>query len=1389
MIILRSKFYKIICLFSQLIFIISVSFAQIDELRFNRLSTSDGLASNGINDIIQDSHGFIWLATNNGLHRWDGYKIRIFLHDPNDSSTLSSSAANFLYEDSDNNIWIGAFREGLNRFNSIDESFTRYNIGNTNPEAHNQNIIAEICEDSDKNLWIGTDYGLLRFNRSTGQYSRFTADSNSINRKVLVKGVNDIRSMIKMNKNTLLIGTREAGLIEFDLIKETFKDSPFNVLELLKYPHDHFKSIRHIYRESEDVYWIAAYGHGLYRYEPHKDIVQNYRPDYDNNELTAEPLSVTLGMNSNVEIWLGTTKGLFKFNRKKGSFESFYHSSQNRQSISSSIINKVFIDQEDNLWIGTQNSGISFLPKWQKPFKSYDWNSEDTNSLGYGNVTEICEDNIGGIWSSSWGGGISYYDPTDKVYYRYSYDSNEPYHISSNSINSIFIDDENKVWIGSSQLELLDLETGSIQNIDFQVPEGKFKSVYLFCEGIRRDIWIGTKYTGFARFNREDESINYFYHDPDDSLSLSNDEITCIHQESSGTLWVGTMNGLNRLDNPYNESIEFKKYFNDSANPKSISYNLVEDLYQDRKGRLWVGTYRGLDLFDRKIDGFKHINIKVGSTNNIVKKILEDDHGNLWIRWGEKLVKYNPDTGYVRLYDERDSFLPAGVPGRWDEVLYIGKSGLIYYGGVNRFISFDPEKLKDNPNPPAIVFTDFQLQNKPVAIGENSPLKKSITATKVIELSHNENTFSFEFAALDYTNPKKNQYAYMMEGFDKDWIYTDASRRFATYTNLDPGEYIFRVKGSNNDGIWNQEGISIAVTILPPWWATTWAYAIYLLLALSIIYFTWKLQLKRIRIKNDYEMSKFEAKKLHEVDEMKSRFFANISHEFRTPLTLILGPVKELIKTEKETKKKEELKIVRRNADRLCGLVNQLLDLSKLEAGKMTLKTCEEDIVPFLKGLVRSFASLAERKKITLKINSEQDEIFAYIDVDIVEKIVINILSNAFKFTEEGKRIEVNIRIREGNAEIVISDGGIGIPKERLDNIFDRFYQVDGSHTRENEGTGIGLALTKELVELHKGEIEVKSEEGKGTTFTIKLPLGKKHLKSEEIYDEKKEDEKIITPVSEFIPEREEPEEKIDIKLFTEKEKPLLLIVEDNTDVRNYIKGYLDKEYRILEAKDGKEGLGKSFEHIPDLIISDVIMPKMDGFELCNLLKTDERTSHIPLILLTAKASGQDKIEGLETGADDYISKPFDAKELLVRVRNLIEQRKKIIEHFKKQEIFEISNIQIKSRDKKFISKAIEIINAHISDEDFDVSTLASEIGLSRVQLHRKLTALLGHSSSELIRIIKLTKAARLIKSNYGNITEIALEVGFNNPANFAKAFRAHFGVSPSDYKRNSSTS
>lgn len=758
--------------------------------------------------------------------------------------------------------------------------------------------------------------------------------------------------------------------------------------------------------------------------------------------------------------------------------------------------------------------------------------------------------------------------------------------------------------------------------------------------------------------------------------------------------------------------------------------------------------------------------------------MTSDDNGDLWIVTDNYLLRYNSKTNSFRKFGKADGL---DMDEFYIHLCCKSTSGKMFFGGNKGIVTFFPDEIKDNPFPPDVVITNLSLFNRPK---EKFEFEKDITELKVVELSYSQNDLHLEFVALHYSYPANNQYKYKLENFDNNWI--DAgTQRNATYTNLDPGEYEFKVIASNCDGIWNETGTSIKIIINPPIWATTWAYLLYALLTLALIYFFWKLNLRRIKAKHEYEMSKFEAEKLHEVDEMKSRFFANISHEFRTPLTLILGPAKDIIEKSKDNEAKQNAGLIKRSANRLFGLVNQLLDLSKLEAGKMKLETREIDIIPLLKGLVLSFSSLAERKKITLSFNTTEEKINVYLDRDKIEKIINNLLSNAFKFTPEGGKIDFTVTKQTNTLELRISDSGKGIAKDHLDKIFDRFYQIDRSYTREQEGTGIGLALTKELVELHKGKIKVESEEGKGTTFIVRIPLGRDHLKPEEIVGEKTET-LVQTPKEDFelVTETTNRKEKTDIDLLLETDKPLLLVVEDNSDVRKYIISHLEENYRIQEAVDGEDGLKEAFNHIPDLIISDVMMPKMDGFELCNKLKTDERTSHIPIIMLTAKATSQDKISGYETGADDYIMKPFDAAELKVRIKNLIEIRRRLQEKFTKADfVIKRGDIKINSLDEKFIGKLMIIIEKHIAEENFTIEEFESEIAMSKSQIYRKLKALTGKSPSRFVRSVRLLKAKKMISEHQATIAEIAYSTGFGSPAYFTRCFKEEFGYSPSEMK------
>jgi signal transduction histidine kinase/DNA-binding response OmpR family regulator len=919
-------------------------------------------------------------------------------------------------------------------------------------------------------------------------------------------------------------------------------------------------------------------------------------------------------------------------------------------------------------------------------------------------------------------------------------------------------------------------------------------------------LWLGTIGAGIAKFSITEETFIHFLHEPDRPNSLSNNYINIIYADPNSAdniLWIGTNSaGLNRFDVGKRA---FKTYEHSDSDPRSISDNYIWCIYKDHAGQLWIGTDAGgLNRFDVNRDEFVHFTERDGLANNSVMGILEDDSGCLWLSTLKGLSRFNPQTGQFRNYNKSD--------GLQDNEFYSfsylkTRDGHMFFGGINGFNLFHPDRLEENKRIPRTVLTRFQIYNETIKPGKKSPLTKTISEEREIILAHQQDVFTFEFSALDFTIPQKNKYAYQMEDINRDWIYSVANRRFVTYTKLPPGKYIFHVKGSNNDGIWDEEGTSIAIEILPPWWLSDLAYLVYLLIVIVFVVSGWRFKTKRLQLKHQVELDHLETEKLREIDRVKSNFFANISHEFRTPLTLIIGPLERWLSVTTDREKKRDMETMRRNAKRLEKLINQLLDLSKLDAGKIDLKYSSENIIMFIKGILMSFAPLADQKHIDLNLHTLEERIEVYIDPDKIEKIVSNLLSNALKFTPDGGEITVAINIiskysspissgekvpflpaREEPGEcleIAITNTGSGIPSAQINKIFDRFFQADNSKSLYLDGSGIGLALAKELVELHHGAIHAKCETSDDQTltiFTIHLPLGRDHLADDEIID--KSDYKLALYNEDDLEETSDnrPADSWDTDSLSGT-KPVVCVIEDNRDVQSYLGRSLAGEFNVCTANDGVEGFQICTTKIPDLVISDVMMPKMDGFELCEKLKSDERTSHIPVILLTARAADKDKINGLGKKADDYITKPFNTGELLIRIKNLIEQRRLLRERFRLEAIPGWKNTELNSPDRRFLNRILNILNENISDPDFNTSEFSRQAALSRVQLYRKLQALTNLSTSEFLRTHRLNHAAELLKKDNGkNIAQVAYESGFKSPAYFAVCFRQQFKISPSEY-------
>ena len=1371
-------------------------FPQNGEVKFEQLSVSQGLADNEVQAICQDSKGFMWFGTVAGLCRFDGYNFINYGHirfypgatiyeDKRGLLWLLTGKGGYLlrfdkisekfipyanvsqtalnvYEDQKGDIWIPTMNNGLAKYLPEKDSFKIYKNIPGNIQSLPHNTVHAVYEDKNGTFWIGCPNGLYRYEKTTDQFIPWKSEFKA-----------SVFSILEDRKGELWMGTSE-GLYRIDQSRVSYKTYEFSrdnkgkQIELL-----------YLYEDSKNRLWAGGYGIiSQFDRLNHKFII------YDYSEKVPIASRITWALHPIVEdnkgmIWIGINIFLASFNEKEQKFK-VYSDNFNQ----STAICSMYKDQFGVTWFGSMKDGVYRYDTSKKPFHNV-WKPLFSSFLRKNkldnSVSSLFKDEQDILWVGKQDGLIKL-DESKGFIQLYIHQPEDPYSLSHKGISFIAKDSPNTLWIGSfiGGLNKFDKTTGHSTHFMYDPDNPKslksntVESIIIDKEGV---LWV---LVGGAldKLNPEDGTFTHY------SDTTKDGWLNAIYEDKFGTMWVGQAKGLSVFDRA---SGTFKQLENNPTTPKLLINTLIYSFYEDNNENFWFCAGSGLVKLDRKSGIFTPIN---GSLPNKIIGILEDDHGTLWLLSNEGISTYNPSTGRVRNYDEADGVdLNASFFFPWLK----DNKGFMYFGGFNGLIKFHPDSIKDNPFIPPIVITSFKESNK------DFKLDSTISEKKIIELSYFENNISFEFAALNYSLPQKNQYAYKLEGLDNDWVYS-GTRRFASYPDLQPGNYIFRVKGSNNDGVWNEAGTSISLIITPPWWKTRLAYGSYGFLFLLSIYGIRRYEMSRLNLKQQVKMDEAVLKEKVEIDQMKSRFFANISHEFRTPLTLILGPAEKIISNTTDEDIKNDANIIKRNSRRVLQLINQLLELSKLESGKLKLEASRGNIVSFVKGVALSFESLSESKDITLKLESDKEFIELYFDKDKMLQIFTNLLSNAFKFTPEEGKIAVSVReIDNKEVEIKIKDSGIGIPPEEIPKLFDRFYQVDSSHTREYEGTGIGLALTKELVELHHGNIGVESKKqeahmsGTGwTEFTVKLPLGRDHLHEGEIINEVEksiENHLVVNQESHLIPIIPIKQSDIIRESLPEdgqEEKTIILIVEDNYDMREYIKESLDKNYLIEEAVNGEQGVRKAEKIIPDLIISDMMMPKMDGNELVRILKNDEKTSHIPIILLTAKAGYENKLQGLETGADDYLTKPFDLKELRVRVKNLIHIRKKLQEKYSK---FESLHPSIKEQkrsnmDEKFLARVGNVIDEHLSEEKFDVEQFCQEVAMSRTQLHRKLKALTGKPASLYIRSVKLARAKKMIENQQGNISEIAYSVGFSSPVYFTRCFKEEFGYPPSDLKK-----
>lgn len=1360
-----------------------LSFAQLRDIQFEHLTVEDGLSSNTIFSIIQDSRGFLWIGTYDGLNRYDGYEFKVYKNIPEDSTSISDNMIRALHEDKYGNIWIGCgWGGGLNKFDKSTEKFTRYLHDPNNSESISSNNIYSICSDTSGNLWIGTNGGGLNYfdfqSETFHHYKNDPANPYSLSSNSI--------SVVCVGRNGILwVGTSSSGLNKFHQQKKQFtvyktSDDPTGISG---------NYVTSIYEDRAGLLWISTQDGGLNKFDPNNNKFQRFTHDPKNSNSLSSNIAWIVFGDSEGLIWIGDYNGgLNLFDPGRGTFKLYNKSINDPRSLTDDVINSIYEDKSGIIWFGTWSGGLNKYDRKKEKFITYNQISGNSKSLIDNYVTAIFKDKDDELWVGT-ENGISRINEKVNRFMHFTNNPNDPGSISSNYIASICEDKEGYLWIATADagLNRFDKQKNKFQRFshDLNNPNSLLydKISQIFCDSYG-DLWIGFS-NGMDRLKKGDNRFIHYRNNPSNSKSLTSQLIYCFYEDKHQNLWIGThVDGLMMYDRKTDEFTFYKQDLNNLST--SLSHNAVSTICEDENGVLWIGTSgAGFNKFDRVKNQFKHYREKDGLANNLINGILSDNKGNLWISTGKGITRFNIKTETFTNYVPKDGLQGSDFNSR---VYFKNRDGEMYFGGTNGLNRFNPFDIIDNPFISPIYITDFQILHRPVAIGYDSVwgrtiLEKSIIETEILELDYDDNILSFEIAALDFHSPEKNQYEYMLVGFDKHWIRTDASHREITYTNLDPGKYTLRVKGSNNDGVWNEAGTSLKIIIRPPWWATWWSYILYGIVIALVFTGSTRIYLNRQRMSTQLKLEQEHAHKLEEVDKIKSNFYANISHEFRTPLMLILGPLEKIVPKVIDEDGKKQVSLIKGNARRLLTLINQLLDLAKLEAGRLKLNTTLGNISQFIKGLALEFEAIAEQRDISLKLIIEKDMIEAYFDKEKLEKIITNLMSNAFKFTPAGGRITVKVSESPSNyVEIIIRDSGIGIPKSELTKIFDRFYQVDGSHTREHEGTGIGLALTKELVELHNGQIFVDSVEGHWTEVKITLPLGRDHLRDDEIITAEDFKTHKIDGIDEYVKTDGETEDLLSEQLI---DKTIVLIVEDNADVREFIKDALKDTFYIEEASNGEQGLRKAEKLIPDLIVSDIMMPKMDGYEMMRQLKLNDKTSHIPIILLTAKSDKDSKLQGLGLGADDYLIKPFDSEELLARIKNLIETRRFLQEKFgsgttilQKPEKEKLSCL-----DEQFLNRVMMVIDEHLAEENFSIEEFGKDVGMSRSQIHRKLKALTGKSTSVYLRTVRLAKAKEMIEQKKGTISEISYWVGFASPAYFSRCFKDEFGYTPSEVK------
>jgi signal transduction histidine kinase/ligand-binding sensor domain-containing protein/DNA-binding response OmpR family regulator len=1337
----------------------------IKRIRFEQFPNDLNFSQNSINCVLQDHNGFLWVGTWSGLIRYNGYATTVY-HAGGQSGKLKSNQISALYEDSRNNLWVGTIRGGLYLYKQDQKRFIEFASTDKANSLLNNNIRA-IQEDKDGNLWVGTEGGLSVLTKGDSIFHNFKFSAGS------AQGLPDnfIADLFLSSSGKLWIGTGK-GLCEL-LPGPTIDKSKFQVYTYNDDQQD-FASQNWVIQISEFRYqgtstiWFAT-SKGLKSL--HNDRVENFLPEA-NAPSKSLFLTILPGEYDKPYLLVGSENGLFFFDPIHRTFKHFLSTEDTELNLSNNSITALYLDRGGVLWVGTKK-GLNKYDTYLNDFHGVSTSTFDhTGSI----ITGIQPSTDGGYWISTLGGGLFRYRNGKFEHFNFAKGPRDEFIAS---IQTMFRDSRGRIWIGTAGSGVFCFKdavprTGLIReflHFDDQAKQ-KISSNYVmsFVEDNIGNIWIGTWGHGLNRISPENKSEWV-------DVGLNEKPIVVMLVDHLGILWIGTRgNGLFSMD-PNAKSRTSLKHFQNERQQQSLTDHFINSLYEDEKGKLWIGTENGLKVFERQSATFRHIRI-AGIDNDVVVSFLQDAQGRFWIANWDGLHVVDPALpNDVKHYDTHDEIKGGFF---YNNVCLKDFSGNLLFGGSEGFNLINPSKLIQSPVTPAVYIEKFSIAHQEIEPGlpynNEIILHKPINDVGKVVLKHSQNSISFDFAAFDFAAPDNMHYAYILEGFDKEWNFTQSSGRIANYTNLNPGSYTFKVKASAIDGRWSEAISSVDLEILDPWWETIWAKISYAIVIIVILYMLRNFVLIRAKVLHGLKLERIQREHIEKLNQAKLQFFTNISHEFRTPLTLIIGPLQTMLsELSLGSKLYNQVRLANENAQRLLRLINQLLDFRKVETENMKLTVSEGNIVQLIHEIAESFEPMAQDCKISLSVEA-QDTISLWFDRDKCEKIFFNLISNAFKHVREQGKINITVEELEHDVTISVWDNGHGIRKAHMENIFESFFSFD--EDRSHASTGIGLALVKGLVQLHRGSIRVESEENSFSRFLVTFKKGNAHFRKDELVEGSK-----FSALG-YEPPTAAQENFGQAEIGKGAKQTKLLVVEDNDEMRAYIGSVFDSSFYIVGAADGDEGLAIAKDSIPDVIIADVMMPKLNGIDMCRDLKRDLKTSHIPVVLLTARGSVEFKLDGLESGADEYVTKPFNPKVLQLKVKNLISRRNALHAYFKGQGILNLEpkRVTLSSADDQFIKTALELVELNMSNASYTVEEMSRDVGMSHTQLYRKIKALTGQTINEFIRAIRLKRAAQLLEQHQLTVSEITYKVGFTDLQHFRECFKKMYELTPTQY-------